>query len=659
MIENNYILDTPLPVNQDFNALKEKGLAYIQEHAGTEWTNFNPSDPGVTILDQCCYALTELGYCNDFPIADILAKPGDKLETDDRFYLPEKILATSPVTAADYREYLLGGLDGVRNVVLYPFANTVMNIYKVYLLIDDSVKTEEIADTCKAAFFYLNKCRNLGELFLMPVPLSPAAMSGLSTAPVYTTRSRNTEIELLSLPAATYRDINSYYSIQHTLPEVFAVGAGTGAVDETDFQSARSRQLKGYLTLFDQLLANQFSQLANLGELFSFKNTLTGAPSVAGHIYSSKESKKKHSQYPVPYAGFSPTYFYQPLYDIPHIKPLLKDHDTFKFGTGLEPAEELEHKSWSAYKQDPYNPYVRGLMESMEDEKTALARRNDLLDHLLARHGESPLLIDAIIDGSKYAGSLLKDQVIFKSLYLQNLDMLSYNRIKACNFFGVKKICEVHTGLNENFLRKITAGKTSDFIFNSQEADRKEKLRDQDFTDYSALELKLCLLFGLRTVYSDYISNTWNGQKIDDLAATDKENIQLALWMILRRRGFVFIETGLLQYCRVADPVSGDEPTLANISSGSDNGVELVFPAFIPEFNTDAFRKRLDLFLQQTMPVGLGYKYRFADADCLQQLIPAFVNWHNALRHPKRKRVPLADLKTYADELAAILTKIN
>ena len=174
MNNESYILDTALPVSQDFKVLKASGLAYIQQYGGTEWTNLNPSDPGVTILDQLCYALTELGYCNDFPIADILAGPGDKLKIADQFYLPEKILTTCPVTINDYRKYIIDGVEGVNNAIIIPYPNTVCNAYKVYLLIDEKAEDKKVV--CTAAFFYLNKCRNLGEFFLAPgqfVALTP------------------------------------------------------------------------------------------------------------------------------------------------------------------------------------------------------------------------------------------------------------------------------------------------------------------------------------------------------------------------------------------------------------------------------------------------------------------------------------------------------
>jgi len=57
----------------DFHFLKKKGLEYIQQLAGENWTDFNEHDPGVTILEQLVYALTELGYRSSLDFKDLLA----------------------------------------------------------------------------------------------------------------------------------------------------------------------------------------------------------------------------------------------------------------------------------------------------------------------------------------------------------------------------------------------------------------------------------------------------------------------------------------------------------------------------------------------------------------------------------------------------------
>ncbi len=711
MSSERYILDTPLPLSQDFKSLKEKGLAFIQDHVGNEWSNLNTSDPGVTILDQVCYALTELGYCNDFPLKDILTGFDEKLQIENQFYLPEDILTTSAVTSDDYRKYIIDGVDNVNNAIVqgglknYTYINRACQLF---LLIDESVTGAGIDDVCRSAYYYLNKSRNLGQLFAKPKPLDSIvfylngnieignendlnkilvlinqeirnyifpevfpsgysklvengvatndifdgpflqngwiptsslgkkrngltalelvsvigsiaginSVSGLSFArngntysnlvcgkdqiltidvidsfnqgclqvqSNFTGKNPPTKLSLTSslgkspefdpniilgsavdihadLPKGKFRHINSYYSIQNTFPEIFATGLNSIVSNATEFQIAQSRQLKGYLTLFDQVLANQFSQLANIDRLFSFKNSMTGAPTDRHTFFERKDDyQKKHLEYPVPYLEFSPTYFYQSLYEIPHIQALLKNNETFNFSREIEPEKVLEENSWRKYKMDPYNPYIKGLMEFMENEKTSLERRNEMLDHLLARHGESPLLINAMVEGSIYSGESLSDKVIFKSQYLQNLGLLSYYRYKAYNYLSADRIAETVEGkvsvdlpaFTPDFEQRILGGEDVDFIFNSRRSNWVEKLTERDFNDYAALELKLCLLFGLKIRYINYII-----ENTDDIVIPNPESkipitnidptINQALWFIEKRRGLIMVEMALL-----------------------------------------------------------------------------------------------------------------
>ena len=52
----------PDPEGLDFNGLKRKGLKLLQKLSGKAWTDYNLHDPGVTILEVLCYALTDLVY---------------------------------------------------------------------------------------------------------------------------------------------------------------------------------------------------------------------------------------------------------------------------------------------------------------------------------------------------------------------------------------------------------------------------------------------------------------------------------------------------------------------------------------------------------------------------------------------------------------------
>ena len=45
--------------------------------AGHRWTDHNAHDPGVTLLEALCYALTDLGYRAGHRVEDLLTTGGD------------------------------------------------------------------------------------------------------------------------------------------------------------------------------------------------------------------------------------------------------------------------------------------------------------------------------------------------------------------------------------------------------------------------------------------------------------------------------------------------------------------------------------------------------------------------------------------------------
>ena len=58
--------------SENYDLLLEKGISLVQNYSGENWTDYNHHDPGVTLLEQLCYALTDLGYRTNFPIEDLL-----------------------------------------------------------------------------------------------------------------------------------------------------------------------------------------------------------------------------------------------------------------------------------------------------------------------------------------------------------------------------------------------------------------------------------------------------------------------------------------------------------------------------------------------------------------------------------------------------------
>ena len=96
------------PDGLDFASLRAEGIARAQELAGNIWTDYNLHDPGVTILEQLCFGLTELAYQANVPVADYLANERGLIDFNQyALYKPQDIFPTRPVTAEDYCKRIL------------------------------------------------------------------------------------------------------------------------------------------------------------------------------------------------------------------------------------------------------------------------------------------------------------------------------------------------------------------------------------------------------------------------------------------------------------------------------------------------------------------------------------------------------------------------
>ena len=63
--------------------------------------------------------------------------------------------------------------------------------------------------------------------------------------------------------------IKKYFSFQDLFPAVYGIGPFGLPVDSTRYRKSQARQLKAYLLIFEQLLANYLAQLTSIPKLFS------------------------------------------------------------------------------------------------------------------------------------------------------------------------------------------------------------------------------------------------------------------------------------------------------------------------------------------------------------------------------------------------------
>ena len=425
------------PIALDFASLRQQAISQLEQMTGGVWTDFNLHDPGITIMEALCYALTDLGYRISYSIPDLLANAG--ANPYESLHLAPEILPCHPVTITDLRRLVLD-VEGVKNawiqqvrpsVDFYYHAGkqelrltpdppstqpiTMKGLYQVLIETSDIAGIDGTTVRRNVAL-QLHQNRNLCEDFVDIQVLDPQMIQvhvALEIGPVedvadllvrvlqaiesqfspsipviglqdlldagkavdlifegprlrrgfippeaLTVGDRQASINTsdvihavmdvsgvravrsitlsaggkteawslsldpqrvprLDIPGSTFvlekegigaavdfaaviadynqaqvenaastalareqnpltpppgrdRQAGNYYSLQHHLPPAYGVGAMGLPESVSDERKARARQLKGYLLMFDQLLASQFAQLAHVKELFSF-----------------------------------------------------------------------------------------------------------------------------------------------------------------------------------------------------------------------------------------------------------------------------------------------------------------------------------------------------------------------------------------------------
>ncbi len=148
----------------DFNSLKEQGIRILQEMSGEIWSDYNLHDPGVTILEQLIFALTELIYLADFNVEDILSPESGEINYNKQaLYEPLEIFPSETITTKDYCKAIYDNVKGIRNAwIIEPQKGDTKGLYR--FLIDVEKKFMGKEDSIKQNLVkYFNSIRNLCE----------------------------------------------------------------------------------------------------------------------------------------------------------------------------------------------------------------------------------------------------------------------------------------------------------------------------------------------------------------------------------------------------------------------------------------------------------------------------------------------------------------
>ncbi|MGA9995878.1 MAG: hypothetical protein WBP93_10705 [Pyrinomonadaceae bacterium] len=563
------------PVNKglDYASLKQEGVVLVQELAGKIWTDYNEHDPGVTTLEQLCYALTELSYRAEFPLGDLLIdkESGRINPRQQALFIPRRIFPCNPLTANDYRKLIVDRVPQVANAWLTPHSFTtsskaVNGLYDIALyapgadpcVCDDEHKPELIRNRVRRVYTrHRNLCEDVHSIFLLKPArtivnarvsindaLSPEAIlasiffnlanflapelrrqslksmldtgrtpdeifngpllrngfitenqlqpkqseisvqeiirtiagsKGVTSVSGVTVKvgaggkpySGEEEIpvswknilqlqtgadsqsggftihlfkngieykpnpalvarelnrlwadyrrtyklseqydEFFAIPTGQYKNVEQYYSIQNQYPNVYGINSFGLPTDAPVVRQAQANQLKGYLLVFDQLMADFFAQLAHVKDLYSIE-------------YDQQQ-----------------TYFYQYLNEtVPNVAPLLKDD------------------------------YQPGLSRIVRGQDRRALRRNRFLDFLLALYAET---LDAFSltasDQGEDGASSVNSSIRAKLALLRHLVASTHNRGRgfdylappsAHNICGMEIKSRIQLGMSASYHRPL------------------------------------------------------------------------------------------------------------------------------------------------------------------------------------------------------------
>jgi uncharacterized protein len=115
----------PTEFDLNFDRLRLEGLRHIENLSNKIWTDYNVHDPGITILEMLCYAITDLGYRTSLPFEDLMAEETNNLQAmHEKFHSAINILPVCPLSETDYRKLFID-IFGVKNAWLQIVSPTI------------------------------------------------------------------------------------------------------------------------------------------------------------------------------------------------------------------------------------------------------------------------------------------------------------------------------------------------------------------------------------------------------------------------------------------------------------------------------------------------------------------------------------------------------
>ncbi|MEM7373504.1 MAG: hypothetical protein AAF587_33060 [Bacteroidota bacterium] len=253
----------------------------------------------------------------------------------------------------------------------------------------------------------------------------------------------------VAVPVGLYRNLHQYQSIQEDFPKVYRVAEGQIAPSLPSAEKAMAKQLKAYLTFFDQLLANYLAQLAALKDSLSVSQSADGPVLPFGSImgldpgidalffemYQRSEEGLKLLK------GHVADDLFDSLSGMSDFPPQHKQAFLNQISRAVGRELEITERKVLLYRFHLPDYYAQQLAGMVENDWQRHQRRSKILDHLIARFGEQftgyalSLFQACPDDPCKLSKVRLNERLLrCKTEFLQSIPLIGSHRGKGMNY---------------------------------------------------------------------------------------------------------------------------------------------------------------------------------------------------------------------------------
>ena len=253
----------------DFAKLREEAIGLVQKLSGEIWTDYNVHDPGVTILEQIVFALTELGYRTGFDVQDYLTSADGHIDYESQaMYEPSLVQQSFPVTLDEYSSFFASQIcleTSNNHSPNYPenvrFSVGENGYYKVEICMVGS-PSDSMGKTVLGMFWDLwREWRCMGDhVSEIHIKWVDKRFRSLITG---------TKKENSLFPSGTRRDVNTFFPIIELFPAIYREGESAEPLKKylapSEFAFGKFLEI---LNHFPQLFSVNGASLLNL-ELYN------------------------------------------------------------------------------------------------------------------------------------------------------------------------------------------------------------------------------------------------------------------------------------------------------------------------------------------------------------------------------------------------------